>query len=147
MRNYKRIWRLLTAPIIITYEELPARIVPLPGLGLSINYCGATLRGTKMAFQLPDDKTATITVDKTKTLDTKGLPAEVSNLTYVSSDPAVATVDASGIVTPVGVGTVSINVTADEVAGDATSAVSDIIEVEVVAGKAVSFGATITLNP
>ena len=93
-------------------------------------------------FLLPDDKTATVSVDP---VDGKGFAAPVENLTYSSSDETVVTVDQAGIITPVGLGSATVNVTADALIGEGEVILAGMLEVQVIAGQAVSLAITATL--
>ncbi|MDI9414238.1 MAG: BspA family leucine-rich repeat surface protein [Bacteroidales bacterium] len=70
--------------------------------------------------------TATIDVDNTVTLTTTVVPANATNpnVTWNSSDEAIATVDANGIVTGVAEGTAIITATTDDGGFKATSTVT-----------------------
>ena len=70
--------------------------------------------------------------------DAKGFPAPLENVTYTSSAPEIAAVDAAGLVTPVGVGLAQINVTADARIGPEEKVLTGLVEITVVAGEAVT---------
>lgn len=93
-------------------------------------------------FLLPDDRTAQI---KLAPVNLKGVAEPVENVEYVSSDVAIATVDASGIITPVAHGNVTISVTADAQIGDGVSTLVDVIEIQVASSQAVKLDATVAL--
>lgn len=101
-----------------------------------------SIKGNDFMFTLPNDKNAQLTVTA---VDADGNPASVENITYASSNPEVATVDETGLVTSVSLGTAQINVTAD---ADLTEGVTELIgllEIEVVSGQAVAFTVGATL--
>lgn len=86
-----------------------------PHLDLSVSVGGVTFRGNNMSLIVPDNKKAQISfVAK----DVLGKVAFVENTTYASSNEAVATVDAAGLVTPLDIGDVTISVTTDARIGD-----------------------------
>ena len=113
-----------------------------PHLVFTVNLCGVIFKGTKLMFLLPDDKTATIVVSPA---DIKGFAAPVEDLSYSSSDASIVAVDATGLITPVGLGTATINVTADAIIGDGVSTIAGTLDVQVVASQAVSLAVTATL--
>jgi hypothetical protein len=115
-----------------------------PRLILSINYLGATFKGINfMSLLLPDDRTATIFISS---VDAHGHPASVENVSFSSTDEAVVTVDASGLITPVGIGSATINVIADSLIGGGEALLAGLLEVQVIAGQAVSLAVSATLN-
>lgn len=77
-------------------------------------------------------------------VDRKGQPAGLDSIVFSSSDPSVATVtpDASdpskAILKAVAAGTTQINVTADADLGDGVNELTGVLDVNVVAGQAVS---------
>ena len=93
-------------------------------------------------FILPDDRTAAVVV---AAKDAKGFDAAVEGVTFSSSDETVVAVDAAGVITPVGLGTATVNVTADALIGEGTANLVGLLEVQVVAGQAVSLGVTANL--
>lgn len=114
-----------------------------PRLGLSVLFSGAIFKGENIMFILPDDKTATVLVSA---VDAKGFPAPIESVTYSSSDEKVVTVDVDGVVTPTGVGSATVNVTADAQIGEGVDTLVGLLELQVVAGKAVSLGVVAVLN-
>ncbi len=99
---------------------------------------------------LPDDKTASATIAY---VDAKGNPAKVDGAPqWSSSDEGVFTVaqDADGFaatITPIGLGTAQVRVTADADVGSGVQEIITLGDVEVVAGTAVAGNISITVNP
>jgi hypothetical protein len=114
-----------------------------PHLVFTVQTSGITFKGKNIMFLLPDDRTATIIVDP---VDAKGFSAPVEDLVFSSSDEAVVTIDTVGLITPTGIGTANINVTADSLIGEGVVTIAGILEVQVVAGQAVSLAVTAVLT-
>jgi len=96
-----------------------------------------------MNVKLTDTQNTTLTFG-TPT-DKKGAPAEVQNLEFVSSDPAVASFVAgegfSGFVSAGLPGVCEVYLRADADLGDGVELIESVrVAVQVTAGKAVSFG-------
>lgn len=123
-----------------TLTDIPAPLSPR--LVLWVNYRGFLFSGEKLMFLMPDDRTAQVTVNP---VDSKGFAAPVENLVFSSSDEAVVTVDAVGVITPVGLGIATVNVTADAQIGDGVTTIAGMLEVQVIAGQAVSLAVVATL--
>lgn len=126
---------------------LHERMGPQP-LPIRVILSGApniTFRGTHMAFTLPDDRTATLSIAP---VDAKGNPAPIDGI------PAWTTADfrlldlipsADGLsvqVRPVGplAAGVQVTVTADADLGEGVETLIGMIEVDIVGGKAVALG-------
>lgn len=92
-------------------------------------------KGHKMAITLRDDFILPLVVSGA---DAKGFAAPVEGVTYSSSDETIATVDANGVVTPVAPGTAQVTVKADAEIGDGEVDLVGTVDVEVVAGQAVT---------
>jgi len=99
-------------------------------------------KGNDLMFTLPNDKNAQLTVTA---VDADGNPAQVESITYTSSNPEVATVDETGLVTSVSIGTAQINVTADADLSEGVTELIGLLEVEVVSGQAVAFTVSASL--
>jgi hypothetical protein len=124
-----------------------------PHLRLKVSTCGVTFTGTNMAFQLPDDKTATLTVSAS---DAAGVPAkydgkpifEVSDSTILvlteSEDGFSATIAPAN---PVVIGSATVSVTIDADLGEGVTAVVGTLDVEVVGGQATSVAINAVINP
>jgi uncharacterized protein YjdB len=74
-----------------------------------------------------------------------GISAPVEGITFISSNPEVASVDAAGIVTAVSVGVTTISISADALIGEGVVALADTLEVEVTPELAATLNPTITL--
>ena len=88
-----------------------------------------------MSFLIPDDRQALIIVSST---DAKGNQAALENVVFASSDSAVAAVDANGLIIPGILGVAQITVTADALIGEGEAMLQGLLDVEVLAGQAVS---------
>jgi len=108
-----------------------------------IKIAGKTYKGTNMTFQMTlGGLTALIALAPT-TLH--GLSAPVENVVYTSSNPEVASVDASGLVTAVSVGLATISITADALIGEGVVDITDSLEIEVTPELAAALNPTIAL--
>lgn len=125
----------------VCIRELEDRATPR--MIFSITTSGTTFIGQDIMFLLPDDKTATVQVIAA---DAKGFSAPVEDLTFSSSDETIVTVDAAGLITPVGIGMATVNVTADAQIGEGVTTIAGMLEVQVVAGQAVSLNVTAAIN-
>jgi uncharacterized radical SAM superfamily protein len=114
-----------------------------PHLLIGVYYSGVTFKGVDIMFLLPDDKTATVVVSA---VDAKGFTAQVEGVEFSSSDETIVTVDSAGVMTPVGIGSATINVVADALIGEGVEALVGLLEVTTVAGKAVSLNVTAVLS-
>jgi hypothetical protein len=114
-----------------THHKQKVRLLFSIEIDNSIKFSGVP----PMAFLLPDDRLASITVTGT---DAKGNPARVENVTFVSSNDAVATVDTNGLITPAATGDAQIQVTADALIGEDEAILTGILDVTVIAGQAVN---------
>lgn len=98
---------------------------------------------------LPDDKTASGTIAY---VDAKGFPAKVDGAPqWSSSDDTVFSVaqDASGLaatITPTGLGTAQVRITADADLGSGVQEIITIGDIEVVGGQAVAGNLTLTVS-
>ena len=93
--------------VLVTYGGLPAAVIEVTGITLA-------------------PTTASIVVAATRAIVPTVAPANATNKTYTvtSSNPAVATVSATGVVTAVSVGTATITFTTNSEAQVATCAVT-----------------------
>jgi hypothetical protein len=99
-----------------------------------------------MAYMLPDDQKVTLGLDPR---DKKQNPAALDGVpTWGSSDETIVTVAAApdgltAVLTAVGpLGTAQVNVTGDAKMGPETVTLSGTLDVQVVAGEAVTLGIT-----
>lgn len=112
-----------------------SRLAPGPAVGGKFQVLEAP-----NVFKVPDDKPLIL---KSGWVDAKGFAAQVQAGSEVptSSDETIATFTANGdgtyTVTPTGIGTAQITLTADADLGDGVKSVSIIDTVEIVAGEAV----------
>jgi hypothetical protein len=110
---------------------------------VAVTLGGITFRGINIMFQLPNDSTANIVLAPQSA---KGKAEAVENVTYVSSDEAILTVDASGLVTPVANGVATVTITAD---ADLTSGIQNLvepIEIAVIEPQAVALNPSLVVN-
>ena len=104
---------------------------------------GVTIRGYEMSFSLPDDKTAVLSI---KPVDAHGHDAPIDGKPeWTVSDPTFATLEVaedglSATVLPTGtsIGTFQVSVSVDADLGEGVETLSGLLDVEVVAGKAVN---------
>ncbi len=145
MLNIKVDWDLR----FLSVEEKVNGNPLLPFITYSCN--GITSRGINMAATLPDNLTGTLTfIPK----DSFGLPAKIDGLpTYTSSDETILTVtahtDGTAVVAPANppkLGTAQVTVSADADLGSGVKTITGLIEIEVVAGEAVSLDVGFQLN-
>ena len=108
----------------------------LPYLVIAVLIGLILFKGTKIMFKLPNDRNAQLSVSG---VDSEGNPAELEGVTYTSSNPDVATVDETGLVTSVSVGSAQISVTADARLGEGEVLLTGLLDIEVIAGEAVAF--------
>lgn len=106
-----------------------------PKLIFSVSIGQITFRGIDMSFLLPDDKQAQVAVSA---VDAKGQPAQVENIRFASSDEVVAAIDSFGLITANTVGAAQISVTVDALIGEGEEDLVGLLDVEVIAGKAVA---------
>ena len=92
-------------------------------------------------FLLRDDQTAHINI---QAVDAKGFDAQLQTVTYSSSDESVATVT-NAVITAVKPGTATINVLADADLGDGVVQIAGTLDIQVVAGQAVTLAVTAEL--
>lgn len=111
---------------------------PLGKLIFEIQINQLFFKGVDLMFILRDDQTANISI---KAVDAKGFDTTFQTITYSSSDETVATVMA-GVITAVKPGKATINVVADADLGVGVTQLVGTLDVQVVAGEAVSLGVT-----
>jgi uncharacterized protein YjdB len=109
---------------------------------MAVSLCGIIFRGINMSFTLPDDRTAQINVTGA---DARGNAAPLENITYTSSDETKATVDAAGLITPVGLGAFQVTINAYAQIGDGITLLTGLLDAEVVAGQAVTLAVNASL--
>ena len=98
-------------------------------------------KGVNLMFLLRDDQTAHINI---QAVDAKGFDAQLQTVTYSSSDESVATVT-DAVITAVKPGTATINVLADADLGDGVVQIAGTLDIQVVAGQAVTLAVTAEL--
>lgn len=97
---------------------------------------------TTNTLTLTDSQQATLSIAPT---DRKGKPAQVEGVTWTSSDNTKVTVEPapdglSAVIKAQDIGTAQVSVGADAQLGDGVTALTGLLNVEVVAGAAVSLG-------
>ena len=107
---------------------------------LLVHFAGITFTGHNMSTSLPLGQKARISLAPT---DATGHAEEVINTTYASSDSAVATVDETGLITPVAVGVTTVTITAKT--ADDINTLEQSIDIVVTAAEAVTLGASVSL--
>jgi hypothetical protein len=108
-----------------------------------VTIAGKTYKGTNMAFQMMLGGLVAAIALSPKTLS--GISAPVEGVTFSSSNPEVASVDAAGIVTTVSVGITTISISADALIGEGVVTITDTLEIEVTPELAATLNPTITL--
>ena len=112
-----------------------------PKLVFEIKIDQLTFKGVNLMFLLRDDQTAHINI---QAVDAKGFDAQLQTVTYSSSDESVATVT-NAVITAVKPGTATINVLADADLGDGVVQIAGTLDIQVVAGQAVTLAVTAEL--
>ena len=122
--------------LVIATGEGTAEITVTTEDGSFTATCNVTVSLEAEAGVSLSPTTATLVVNETIQLTPTFEPADATNqnVTWSSSDPAVATVDANGLVTAVGEGTATITVTTEDGGFTATSAITVTAEPISVAG-------------
>lgn len=86
-------------------------------------------------FILQDNKTALCTV---KPFFANGLLLHFDKFVYSSSDETILTVDAEGLITPIGLGQATVNVAGDPILGEGLLTIAGQLEIQVIAHQAMS---------